>query len=273
MGTRSLILVVLALLAGSLAHASDQPRGQKEIIDSTVAQFAVEPAPPGRVFFLGFAAYGKERVFAEEIKLAAQRVTARYGSAARTLLLINDRRDLTTYALANHQNLRYALRLIGERMNRESDMLFLVLSSHGARNGMIEVSNTGMEPVGLGPKTLRVFLDEAGIRQRVIVVSACFSGAFVKPLADNHTIVLTAASKSRTSFGCSDDRHLTYFGEAFFQNSLPRAPTLREAFEMTRAEIRERERAERVKPSQPQSYFGPVIETRLTEIEAARREK
>jgi hypothetical protein len=144
MGTRSLIFVVLALLAGSLAHASDQSLGQKEIIDSTVAQFAVEPAPPGRVFFLGFAAYGKERVFAEEIKLAAQRVAARYGSASRTLLLINDRRDLTTYALANHQNLRYALRLIGERMNRESDMLFLVLSSHGARNGMIEVSNTGM---------------------------------------------------------------------------------------------------------------------------------
>lgn len=265
------LLFLLSVLMLSPVLAADAARTQKEIIDTTVAQFQVEPVAPGRVFFVGFAGYGEQRVFAEEIKLAAQRVAERFGSGARTLLLINDRRDLTTYALANHDNLRYALHQIRQRMDPETDVLFLVLSSHGARNAMIEVSNTGMEPVGLAPSTLRGFLDEAGIPQRVIMVSACFSGAFVKPLANDHTIVLTAASKSRTSFGCSDDRHLTYFGEAFFQDSLVGAPTLRDAFETTRALIRERERQEGVRPSQPQSYFGPVVESRLTEIEVARR--
>ena len=262
-------LAVLLLVVAGATQAASNRESQFALIDTALAGFVVEPSPPPRVFFLGFAGYGEERVFAEEIKLAAERVGTRYGSAARTLLLVNDRRDLTTLPLATHDNLRYALRELGRRMNPESDVLFVVLSSHGARNAMIEVSNTGMEPLGLSPPTLDGMIREAGIRLRVIVVSACFSGAFIEPLADNQTIVITAASKSRTSFGCSDERHLTYFGEAFFQNALPQAGTLREAFEATRREIRSREREERVTPSQPQSYFGPVIESRLAEFESA----
>lgn len=257
------------LLSVSAAPAAPDAEAQHALIDAALARFEVEPSPPARVFFVGFAGYGGERVFAEEIKLAAQNVGARYGSAARTVLLINDRRDLTTWPLATHDNLRYALREIGRRMNAESDVLFLVLSSHGAREAMIEVSNTGMEPVGLSPGGVEILTREAGIRNRVIVVSACFSGAFVPPLANEDTIVLTAASKSRPSFGCSDERHLTYFGEAFFQDALPGAPSLREAFETTRVTIRKREREERMKASQPQAHFGAAVEARLGEIEAA----
>jgi hypothetical protein len=274
----ALLLVSGACLGGDevRANASYDERAaqpaQRALIDEQLSRFVVEPAPPARVFFLGFAGYGEQKVFAEEIKLAAQRVGERYGSTTRTLLLINDRRDLTTSPLATHDNLRYALRELARRMNPETDVLFLVLSSHGASNGLIEVSNTGMEPLGLGPASLDLLTREAGIRMRVIVVSACFSGAFVKPLANNETIVLTAASKSRSSFGCSDDRHLTWFGEAFFQDSLPGAPTLREAFDTTRELVRSRERALHARASQPQSYFGPVVESRLAEIEAARRQ-
>ena len=52
------------------------------------------------MYFLGFAGHGEERVFAEEIKLAAtQSWATTYGSAPRSVLLLNDRRDLTTYPL------------------------------------------------------------------------------------------------------------------------------------------------------------------------------
>jgi len=264
------LLALSALLASGVARAADDADSQRALIDAALSRFVVEPAPPARVFFLGFAGFGEERVFAEEVKLAAQNIAARYGSATRTVLLVNDRRDLTTLPLATHDNLRYALSELGKRMNPESDVLFLVLSSHGAPNAMIEVSNTGMEPVGLSPTSIDLLTRQAGIRNRVIVVSACFSGAFVDPLANDDTIVLTAASKSRASFGCSDERHLTYFGEAFFQDALPGAGSLREAFEATRGAIRKREREARVKASQPQAHFGAVLEGRLAEIEAAR---
>ena len=127
-------------------------------------------------------------------------------------------------------------------MNRDEDVLFLALSSHGWQDATIDVSNEGMTPQTLSAATLADLLAESGIRWKVIVVSACFSGTFVKPLADDHTIVITAASRNRASFGCSDTRHLTYFGEAFFRDALPGAAQLRDAFETARQEIRRREK-------------------------------
>ncbi len=155
-------------------------------------------------------------------------------------------------------------------MNRDEDVLFLALSSHGARDATLDVSNTGMTPQVLSARTLANLLEESGIRWKVVVVSACFSGTFVKPLADDHTIVITAAAKNRTSFGCSDQRDLTYFGEAFYRDALPHSTYLRVAFEAARKEIRQREKGEDFPPSQPQGFFGLLMEEKLRGIEQAR---
>jgi hypothetical protein len=43
---------------------------------------------------VGFAGVGEQKVFAGEIALAAKVIGERYGTQRRTLLLINDQRDL-----------------------------------------------------------------------------------------------------------------------------------------------------------------------------------
>lgn len=263
-------LLLWIVIAASGAHAQDAAQEQRELIDAQIARFASEADPRGRVYFLGFAGFGEERVFAEEIKLAAQRVGERYGSSMRSVLLLNDRRDLSTYPLASPSSLRYSLKAIASVMNRDEDVLFLALSSHGARDATLDVSNTGMTPQVLGASTLANLLEESGIRWKVVVVSACYSGTFVKPLADDHTIVITAAAKNRTSFGCSDQRDLTYFGEAFYRDALPHSTYLRVAFEAARKEIRQREKGEDFPPSQPQGFFGLLMEEKLRGIEQAR---
>ncbi|HEY0801166.1 MAG TPA: hypothetical protein VGD54_09995, partial [Steroidobacteraceae bacterium] len=72
----------------------------------------------------------------------------------------------------------------------------------------------------------------------------------------------------RTSFGCSNDSDLTYFGEAFYRDALPEARSLREAFEKAKAAIAARELRERVDPSKPQAYFGPEMEIKLATMSA-----
>jgi hypothetical protein len=265
-------VLVFWLLAGAspLAHAQVAAQTQRDLIDAQIARFADDAPGAGRVFFLGFAGFGEERVFAEEIKLAARIVGEKYGSAERSVLLLNDRRDLTTWPLASASSLRYSLKALARVMDPEEDVLFLALSSHGSRDATIEVSNEGMTPQTLSARTLANALAESGIRWKVIVISACFSGTFVKPLADDHTIIITAAARNRASFGCSDTRHLTYFGEAFFKEALPHSTSLRVAFESARREIRRRERDERVPASNPQSSFGKTMETKLRGIEQAR---
>jgi hypothetical protein len=270
MRTFHVLVFWLFAAASPLAHAQADAQVQRDLIDAQIARFADDAPAPGRVFFVGFAGYGEERVFAEEIKLASRIVGEKYGSGQRSVLLLNDRRDRTSWPLASASSLRYSLKALARVMNPEEDVLFLALSSHGSRDATIEVSNEGLTPQTLSAQTLADALAESGIRWKVIVISACFSGTFIKPLADEHTIVITAASRTRASFGCSDSRHLTYFGEAFFKEALPHSTYLRVAFESTRREIRRRERDERMTASNPQSSFGPLMEAKLREIEQAR---
>ena len=60
-----------------------------------------QASPAPEVFFVGFAGYGMEQVFAREIELAARVVGARYDVGARSLLLVNDSRDLEKWPLAS----------------------------------------------------------------------------------------------------------------------------------------------------------------------------
>ncbi len=238
-------------------------------IDVELARLANAAQAGPQMYFVGFAGFGEERVFAEEISLAAQQIDARYQTADRSIRLVNDRRDLSAFPLATTPSLRHTLIGLGKILDQD-DVLFLALSSHGYKGAALSISNTGMADTTLGANALASMLRESGIRWKVIVISACYAGSFIDAIADNRTIVITAAAKNRTSFGCSDDRHLTYFGEAFYRDSLPDAANLRAAFEAARREIRKREKQERATPSQPQAYFGPLMESKMYEIEAAR---
>jgi hypothetical protein len=164
--------------------------------------------------------------------------------------------------------LKHALRGLGERMNRERDVLFLSISSHGERKPAIVVSNSQLPLNDLTKEELAEALEESGIKWRVIIISACYSGGFIDALKNPRTIVITAAAADRTSFGCSNDSDLTYFGEAFYRDALPEARSLRDAFDKAKAAIDAREKREHVEASRPQAYFGAELEAKLAAMNA-----
>ncbi len=152
--------------------------------------------------------------------------------------------------------LTYALKELGEKMDRERDILFLALSSHGSASPLLSVTNGSVSLEQLTGKELREALDKSGIRRKIIVISACHAGAFIPFLSDSNSIIITAAAAEKTSFGCSDDRDLTYFGEAFYRDALPKADDIRSAFEDAKRAIGLREKQENQVASDPQAYFG-----------------
>src|ERR1700730_2577153 len=237
--------------------------GQAGRIDEALSAVGQDTSPRPKAYFLGFAGVGDEKVFAQEVGLASRVLGERYDIAARKLSLINDQRDLESAALATLSGLKYALRGLGSRMNRDRDVLFLSISSHGAEDPAIVVSNSQLPLQDLTDEDLADALDESGIKWRVVVISACYAGGFIEPLRDPQTIVIAAAAADRTSFGCSNDRDLTYFGEAFYRDALPTARSLRAAFDAAKTAIAARERREHVTPSNPQAYFGAEMEAKL----------
>ncbi len=256
---------------GELAERETALFEQADRIDEALESVQRDPAANSEAFFLGFAGVGDEKVFAQEIGLASRVVGQRFGVGDRHLALINDERDLTRVPLASVSGLRYALQGLAARMDLDKDVLFLSISSHGSQGPAIAVSNSQFPLQILSGEDLVDALHDAGIQWRVIIISACYAGGFIDALRDPKTIVITAAAADRTSFGCSNDSELTYFGEAFYRDALPAARSLRDAFETAKKAIAARERSEHVTASDPQAYFGSTIEAKLIAMAAANR--
>jgi hypothetical protein len=238
---------------------------QRSKIDAVVQRFDPSPEASPRVFFVGFAGVSSQRVFAEEIKFGEKVVASRFNVKDRQLLLLNDRRDLTTFPLGTVTSLAYGLKLIGQKMNPDKDILFLALSSHGGKEPVISVSNSALNLQQLTGEELSAALQASGIKRRIIVISACHAAAFIPALKDPDSIIITAAAADKTSFGCSDDRDLTYFGEAFYRDALPKSKKLQDAFDQAKQAIVLREAQEGQKPSDPQAYFGDNLQRILDE--------
>jgi hypothetical protein len=239
---------------------------QPSKIDHALSVIKHGNAPQGEVFFLGFAGVGEEKVFAEEVGLAAQVIGNRYAVGSRGVSLINDARDLQSAPLASLSALKYALHGLAAKMNVERDVLFLSISSHGSQDPAIAVSNDDLPFNDVSDEDLARALQESGIKWRVIIISACYAGAFIEPLKNPQTIVIAAAAADRTSFGCGSDSDLTYFGGAFYRDALPGARTLRDAFDKAKTAIAQRERREHVEASRPQAYFGTEMENKLEHL-------
>ena len=224
---------------------------------------------PG-VYFLGFAGDGDQTIFKREALFAQQAFADHFGSGERSIELINDVEDRDSYPLATVSGLQQTLKLLASRMDPEQDVLVLTLTSHGSEDGLA-ISNGALPLLQLKPVDLRQALDESGIKWRVLVVSACYAGVFLDVLKTDTTLIVTASDSKHSSFGCDDNRDLTYFGEAFFKNSMPATPTLEAAFKKATDLIQSRESAEHEIHSNPQLYMGPRMREKLTELESDER--
>jgi hypothetical protein len=274
---RALLRVCLyaGLLAGVLLSGPGVTRAgtdpispdQQAVLDKAVRQFW--PQRPGTtdLYFVGFAGDGQQRVFRREALLGERIFGWRMGTATRALQLINDRDDHESFALASAAGLRYALARIGAAMDPKDDVLVLWLTSHGGPDtGLHVFNNVPRLDTDLAPSDVRSALDDSGVKWRIVIVSACFAGIFIEPLKSDTTAIITAADSTHTSFGCADNRELTYFGEAFLRDAMPKATSLQAAFEQARKDIAERETAEKLMPSNPQMWVGASMAKKLTEL-------
>lgn len=240
-----------------------QPRLTRETLAAIAAQ---RPGVPD-LYFVGFAPYAGEDVFLKESEVIRTLLDRRFDTAGRSVLLVNNDDTLRDYPLATVTNLRAALEAIGERIDPEEDVVLLYLTSHGSEDHRLVTRYWPLRLTDLEPQRLRAMLDDAGIRWRVIAVSACYSGGFIEPLEGPATLVMTAASATRTSFGCGAASDFTWFGQAVFHEQLRETYSFEQAFERALPVIREREQAQGFEYSDPQIAVGDAIRARLAALE------
>ena len=230
----------------------------------------VLPRRPGRpnLYLVSVAGYAEQDVFMREVVSIDTLFAERFGTTGRSIKLINSRATMTDTPLATRTSLARALDKVGSVMDRDEDILFLFLTSHG-RPARLSIVFHPLSLADLTPAELSRMLDDAGIRYRVIVVSACYSGSFVDALRNDDSLVITAAASDRNSFGCSNEADFTWFGKAFFDEALRNHGSFMDAFDAALPVIAGREKAEGYEPSRPQRAAGANILPRLTAWQAA----
>jgi hypothetical protein len=248
--------------------AEDVFGSQDQLLDKALD--AIEPSRPGHpsLYFVAYAPDGEQDVFMKEARYGTELFRRRFGAAGRTLTLVNNRQTVDQLPLATVSNLDYALRAIGQKMNRQQDILFLYLTSHGSPDAELATSLEDFSFEDFTAGRLAEVLRDSGIRWKVIVVSACYSGSFLNRLKDDHTLVITAARSDRTSFGCSDDAEFTYFGRAYLQKALNQTTSFTEAFKLAKSLVNTWEARDHETPSEPQIAVGADIGAKLEQWRA-----
>ncbi len=219
------------------------------------------------LYFVGFGSYASQDVFMKETNFTKNLFDRRFDTQGRSVALINNAQTVEKNPVASVSNLRHVLKHLGSVMDKDEDILFLFLTSHGGRKEGVSVNFWPLSLDDLPPAKLKTILDESGIKWRVVVISACYSGIYVNPLRDEHTLIMTAASADRTSFGCGNENDFTYFGNALFNEELQHTFSFAEAFRGAARHIEEREMKEKLKPSQPQMVSTSAIEEKLNTLE------
>jgi hypothetical protein len=241
---------------------------------------AVEGLAPQRpgitdVYGIVFAPYAEEDVFLRESGLVTDLLGQRFDAHGRVLQLVNHVQTADRLPWATPRNLRRAIEAVAQRMDRENDLLVIYMTSHGARDFQLAAAHPPLQVETVSPGELRSALDDAGIRHRVIAISACFSGGWVGPLASPTTLVMTAADAEHTSYGCGRLSELTFFGRALFGEQLRNTHSFEDAFAAAVPVIRQRETAAGKSDgfSNPQISVGegirPLLKTLAQRLDAS----
>jgi len=218
----------------------------------------LEPQRPGQLdVYLITASFWSDPVFEREATQAESLMRARYGAQGRSIVLSAGGQGQRNYPAATADNLSAAIGRVGEIIDPNEDLVIIFMTSHGSPDGAIGLREHNRLNGAMRGVHLRDMLTSARIRNRVVIVSSCYSGAFIGPLADDNTIVLTAAAQDRTSFGCLPQRDWTFFGDALFNHGVRNGQPLITAFDEAKTLIERWEREQNLTPpSNPQKYVG-----------------
>lgn len=155
--------------------------------------------------------------------------------------------------LASVANVATALRAGG------GDACLVFVTSHGEEQGFVLKTDRRLFDPGALDRALSV---GCGSVPTVVVVSACHSGTFLTAdMRKPNRVILTAAAKNRSSFGCGAGDQYTYYDQCLLQQ-FDGAATWRDLAVATRTCVENLERRMGIRQfSLPQTFVGAQVES------------
>ncbi len=229
----------------------------------------LKPQRPGMVdAYVVVAALDADPVFGREAREAGRVLASRFDAEGRTLVLANDEGGDKAGAAATPEGLARALGKIASLMNPDEDVLVLYTTSHGSPHAGLNFRDPARGEAVIAPAELAAMLGQPGFKNRLIILQACFSGQFVPALEAPRTIVATASSSMKSSFGCSAGNDWTFFGYALINQAMRQPDTFVRQFRRAFVTILGWEQRLGFEPSSPQISIGSETAGWLASLDA-----
>lgn len=235
---------------------------QPETVNAALDTIKPSSGDDHNIYFVGMGSYADQDVFMREIRSTQTVFDTHFETKGRSLLLNNNRETADTLPIASASNLRRVVNALAKKMDVKKDVLVLYITTHGSQ-GLLSVDLPGSPLNQISDDMLAKILNDSGIVNRVVIISACHAGSFIPALANDDTLVLTAAHADNVSFGCSNDRDWTYFGDALINHGLRETRSMTDAFKRAEALVAEWEARDGMIPSEPQMSLGRNIAPKL----------
>jgi len=229
---------------------------QGRLLDEALANVPAS-TPAVELYTLTLGGDGKQSVFLRESDYVSNMLASRFGAFGQ-IRLVNHRDHLADRPMATRENLRRAAQTLAERSGPE-DLIFIYLTSHGTSEHELVLDQPRMELADLPADELAAVLAPLKNRDKIVVISSCYSGGFIPALKDERTLIMTASRADRVSFGCSEEANFTYFGDALFAQALNQTDDLEQAFKLAKATVAERELADNFEASEPQIWAPKTV--------------
>jgi hypothetical protein len=227
--------------------------------------------PATELYSLVVGGDGKQSVFMREADFVGNLLSTRFGAYGQ-ISLINHRDHMADRPLATRETISRAIQTLAQRSGPE-DLIFIYLTSHGTQDHELVLDQPRLELSDLPPDELATALLPLKNRDKVVVISACYSGGFIPAIKDEKTMVITASREDRVSFGCSEEADFTYFGEALFGKALVETDDLQQAFNEARQWVAQREVAESFEASEPQIWAPKGVVARWNQLRKSQAER
>jgi hypothetical protein len=207
-------------------------------------------------------------VFKKETAEVLNVLQRRFGASTRSLRLVaGSGTEAADAPQGSPANLAIALASIAKKMDLNEDVLVFYSTSHGSKELGL-VYRDGDNGFGMiAPKRLKSLLDDLKIDRRILMLSACYTGVFVPELADKNSVIVTAASSNRPSFGCTPGNDWTFFGDALVNHAMRKSQPMAKAAEEATGLISVWESKLGLEPSNPQVSIGDTTAKWLTALE------
>jgi len=243
---------------------------QGSLLDKALAGVPTS-TPAVELFSLVVGGDGKQSVFLREADYVSNLLASRFGAFGQ-ITLVNHRDHLIDRPMATRETITRAVQTLAQRTGPE-DLVFIYLTSHGTQEHELVLDQPRLELADLPADELATALAPLKNRDKIVVISACYSGGFIPALKDEKTLIMTASRADRVSFGCSEEADFTYFGDALFAKALVETDDLQQAFNDAKRFVVEREAAESYEASEPQIWApkGVITHWQLLRKQQAER--